>query len=109
MSGFDVLRNLRTALPSGEPEKTVVVSKKKIVSKIEEDRATTDWLESFGATGVINKNGIRKFVSHSNQPKQENQPARATGEQRTMTTALVKKPIIKTVADDDELLRLMNE
>ena len=109
MSGFDVLKNLRTALPSGEPEKQAVVSKKKLVSKVEEDQATTDWLESFGATGVINKNGIRKFVSHSNQPKQINQPSPTMLEQQLSTTNCVKKPIIKTVADDDELLRLMSE
>ena len=111
MSAFETLKNLRTELPSGEPEGSVKakISKPKQLSKTEEERATNDWLESFGESGVTNKNGIRKFVAHTNQPKQQSQFTTSTTLLQVRAAGEPRKSIIKTAADDDELLRLMSE
>ncbi|MFA6076285.1 MAG: hypothetical protein WCV63_10275 [Negativicutes bacterium] len=109
MNGFEALKTLRTALPSGEPETKPKITKQQQISKTEEERANNDWLESFGGGAVINKNGIRKFVAHTSQPKQQNQAVGEKIVQQAISTVQTKKPIIKTVADDDELLRLMGE
>jgi len=103
MSVFETLKNLRTELPSGEPEGSAKpkISKPKQLSKIEEERATNDWLESFGESGVINKNGIRKFVAHTNQPKPQSNFTNTPTALQAHATSEPRKSIIKTPVDDD--------
>lgn len=109
MNGFEALRVIRSELPSGETEVKSQAKKRPTISQKEEECAVDDWRDSFSGKRIINKNGITKFVAYANQPKIQVSVASGIKKVSQTVVAPQKKPIIKTQADDEELLKLMSE